>query len=150
MRMHLALIRSLAVVVCAVLLVTACADDDDDDVADEIEGDVIGSPTAAAGLEEDIEEVSIEISDGELAEDEIELTEERPTVLRVTNHDDEAYVLRIDPLVTETMIPAGDAIAIEFTTPAAETYTGELLPESGDEPLDTMRVLVNNAAGNPD
>ena len=151
MRMHLALIRSLAVVFCAVLLVTACGDDgDDDEVADQIEGDVIGSPTTAAGLEEDIEAVSLEIEDGELVADEIELTEERPTVLRVTNHDDEAYTLVIEPLVTETLIPAGDAIAIEFTTPVAETYTGELLPEGGGEPLDTMRVLVNNAAGNPD
>lgn len=150
MRMHLALIRSLAVVLCAVLLVTACQDDEADEVAEEIEGDVIGSPTAAAGLEEDIEEVSIEIENGEFAEDEIELTEERPTVLRVTNHDDDAYMFQIDPLVTEMMVPAGDEISIEFTTPAPETYTGELLPEAGGEPLDTMTVQVTDAAGIPD
>lgn len=150
MRMRLALIRSLAVVLCAVLLVAACGDDDNDQVADPVEGDVIGSPTAAAGLEEDIEEIAIEIEGGELVDDEIELTEGRPTVMRVTNQDDEAYVLVIDPLVSETTIPAGDDITIGFTTPAAETYTGELLPASGGEPLDTMRVLVNNAAGIPD
>jgi hypothetical protein len=150
MRMHLALVRSLAIVFCAVLLVAACQDDEADEVADQIEDDVIGSPTAAAGLEEDIEEVSIEIEGGELVQDEIELTEERPTVLTVTNHDGDAYVLQIDPLVAEMMIPAGDAVSIEFTTPAPDDYTAELLPESGGDPLDTMLVQVTNAAGIPD
>ena len=150
MRMHWALVRSLAVAVCAVLLFTACQDDEADEVADPVEGDVIGSPTAAAGLEEDIEEVAIEIEDGGLVQDEIELTQERPTVMTVTNHDDVAYVLRIDPLVTEMMIPAGDAVSIEFTTPTVDEYTGELLPESGGDPLDTMLVQVTDPAGVPD
>jgi hypothetical protein len=150
MRMHRALVRSLAVVFCAMLLVTACQDDEADEVADSIEGDVIGSPTAAAGLEEDIEEVAIEIDDGNLVQDEIELTQERPTVMTVTNHDDVAYMLRIDPLVTDTAIPAGDAVSIEFTTPTVDEYTGELLPESGGDPLDTMSVQVTDPAGIPD
>jgi hypothetical protein len=150
MRMHRALVRSLAVVFCAMLLVTACQDDEADEVADSIEGDVIGSPTAAAGLEEDIEEVAIEIGDGDLVQDEIELTQERPTVMTVTNHDDVAYMLRIDPLVTDTAIPAGDAVSIEFTTPTVDEYTGELLPESGGDPLDTMSVQVTDPAGIPD
>jgi hypothetical protein len=150
MRMHWALVRSLAVVFCAMLLVTACQDDEADEVADSIEGDVIGSPTAAAGLEEDIEEVAIEIGDGDLVQDEIELTQERPTVMTVTNHDDVAYMLRIDPLVTDTVIPAGDAVSIEFTTPTVDEYTGELLPESGGDPLDTMSVQVTDPAGIPD
>jgi hypothetical protein len=150
MRMHLALVRSIAVILCAMLLVSACQDDDADEVADQIDGDVIGSPTAAPGLEEDIEEVAIEISDGELVQDEIELTQDRPTVLSVTNHDEEAYVLKIDPLVTETMIPAGDQVSIEFTTPTADEFTGELLAESGDDSLDTMSVQVTDPAGVPD
>jgi hypothetical protein len=150
MRMHRALVRSLAVVFCAMLLVTACQDDEADEVADSIEGDVIGSPTAAAGLEEDIEEVAIEIDGGDLVQDEIELTQERPTVMTVTNHDDVAYMLRIDPLVTDTVIPAGDAVSIEFTTPTIDEYTGELLPESGGDPLDTMSVQVTDPAGIPD
>ncbi len=150
MRIRFSFMRSLVIVFCAVLLVAACQDDEADEVADQIEGDVIGSPTAAAGLEEDIEEVAIEIEDSELTEDEIELTEERPTVLRVTNHDDEVYMLRIDPLVTETMIPAGDEISIEFTTSAPEAYTAELLPEAGGESLDAMTVQVTDAAGIPD
>jgi len=134
---------------CAALLFSACQDEIDE-VAEEIEGDVIGSPTAAAGLEEDIEEISIEITDGELDEDGIELIEERPTVLRIQNNDDVAYVLQIDPLVVGSVIPASDSIAIEFTTPVANEYIGELLPETGDEPLDTMTVQVVNAAGIPD
>ncbi len=150
MRIHLVLARSMAIVMCAVLLVVACQDDDADEVADQIEGDVIGSPTAAAGLEEDIEEASIEISDGEFDGDQIELTEDRPTVLTVTNNDDVAYSLQIDPIVTMTLIPAGDDVSIEFTTPAVDEYTGELLPEAGGEPLDTLTVQVTDAAGIPD
>ena len=150
MRIHLGLVRSMAMMLCAVLLVVACQDDDADEVADQIEGDVIGSPTAAAGLEEDIEEASIEISDGEFDGDQIELTEDRPTVLTVTNNDDVAYSLQIDPIVTTTLIPAGDDVSIEFTTPAVDEYTGELLPEAGGEPLDTLTVQVTDAAGIPD
>lgn len=149
MRIRGALGRSLMIVLCGVMLVAACMDDDDD-VADEIEGDVIGSPTAAAGLEEDIEEVSIEITDGELSEDGVVLIEERPSILRVQNNDDVAYVLRIDPLVVGSVIPAGDSTSIEFTTPVSNEYTGELLPETGDEPLDTMTVEVISPIGVPD
>lgn len=147
MRSRFRLGRCLAIMCCAMLLLVACQDDDDDNVADQIEGDVIGSPTAAAGLEEDIEEVAVEVSDGAFVDEGIELTEERPTVLHVTNHDDVAYVLRIDPLVNASAIPASDEVSIEFTTPVENTYTGELLPEGGGDSLDTMRVEVANAAG---
>jgi len=143
------LTRMVALVCSAILLFTACQDDTDE-VAEQIEGDVIGSPEAANELEEDIEEISIEITDGELNEDGIELIEERPTVLRVQNNDDVAYVLRIDPLVAGAVIPAGDSISVEFTTPVQNEYTGELLPESGDEPLDTMTVEVLSPLGVPD
>ena len=148
MQLRAALGRSMLIGMCTVLLVAACQDDDE--VADQIEGDVIGSPTAAAGLEEDIEEVSVEITDGELGEDGIELIEERPSILRVQNNDDVAYVLHIDPLVNGAAIPAGESVSIEFTTPVSNDYTAELLPETGDEPLDTMSVEVINATGAPD
>ncbi len=144
-----ALARSVTLVFCAALLFTACQDDNDE-VAGELEGDVIGSPEAANELEEDIEELSIEITDGELSEDGIELIEERPTVLRVQNNDDVAYVLRIDPLVADTVIPANDSISVEFTTPVSNEYTGELLPETGDESLDSMTVEVLSPIGVPD
>lgn len=147
MRTYVALARALSLMMCVLLLVAACGDDDDDNVADQIEGDVIGSPTAAAGLPEDIEEVTIGITNGVFDDDGIELIAGRPTVLRVQNNDDVAYVLQIDPLVVGSNIPASDSVSIEFTTPEEETYEGELLPESGGEPLDTMTVDVVNATG---
>jgi hypothetical protein len=139
----------MVLVLCGSLVLVACQDDEDE-VADQIEGDVIGSPTAAAGLEEDIEEITIEVEDGGLIEDGIELTQDRPTVMTITNHDDVAYMFQIESLVNETLIPAGDAVTIEFTTPVSEEYVGELLPEGGGDPVDTIEVLVTDPTGAPD
>lgn len=145
MERFLLVVRYLAIASCVVILAAACQDDDE--VARQIEGDVIGSPTTAAGLEEDIEEASIEISDGAFVQDRLELVQDRPTVLRVTNNDNTAYVLRINPLLNESTVAAGNTVTIEFTTPVENTYTAELLPEGGGEPLATMPVAVINAAG---
>jgi hypothetical protein len=149
MRTVLVAARCLALVLCMSLVLAACQDDNDE-VADPIEGEVIGSPTAAAGLEEDIEEIALEIEDGGLSEDGIELTQERPTVMTITNHDDVAYVFQIESLVNETPIPAGEMVSIEFTTPVSTEYVAELRPEGGGDPLDTVEVQVTDPTGAPD
>jgi hypothetical protein len=149
MRTLLVAARCVALVLGASLVFVACQDDNDE-VANPIEEDVIGSPTAAAGLEEDIEEIAIEIEDGELSEDGIELTQERPTVMTITNHDDAAYVFQIESLVNETPIPSGDTVSIEFTTPVSTEYVGELRPEGGGDPVDTVEVQITDPTGAPD
>ncbi len=148
MRVISVLMRTMLVVASALLLFVACQDDNDE-VAEEIDGDVIGSPQAANELEQDIEEITVAITDGEFDEDGIELIEERPTVLTVQNNDDVAYTLNIDPLVTNTEIRAGESTQIEFTTPVSAEYVSSLLPESGGDPLDTMTVEVISAIGVP-
>lgn len=149
MRTLLVAARCLALVLCASLVLVACQDDNDE-VAGEVDGDVIGSPTSAAGLEQDIEQITIEIEDGGMTEDGIELTQDRPTVLTVVNNDNVAYLFQIEQLVNETLIPAGDEVQIEFTTPVSDEYTGELLPEGGGESLDTVQIQVTDATGAPD
>jgi hypothetical protein len=149
MRMLLVAVRCVALVLCMSLVFVACQDDNDE-VADPIEGEVIGSPTAAAGLEEDIEEIALEIVDGALSEDGIELTQERPTVMTITNNDDVSYLFQIESLVTETPIPAGEMVSIEFTTPVSTEYAGELRPDGGGDPVDTVEVQVTDPTGAPD
>jgi hypothetical protein len=131
-------------------MLAACRDDSADEVADEVEGPPDASPTALGALPDDIEEASITVSDGGIEEDELELVKERPTILRVTNDDDVAYVLRINPLVNGETIAPGATTKVEFTTPVEGTYTGELLPVSGGDAVDTVTVEVINAAGVPD
>jgi len=149
MRFTLVMARCLVLVLGASLMLVACQDDNDE-VAQETDRDVIGSPTSAPGLEQDIEEISIEIEDGALTSDGIEVTQERPTVMTITNHDDVAYQFQIESLVSATLVPASDSVTIEFTTPVSEEYSASLLPESGGESLDTMTVQVTDPTGAPD
>ena len=139
----------LPAMLAGVLILAACRDDTADEVGDQIDSDVIGSPTAAPGLSEDIERVTIAISDGEFDVGQIELIEERPTVLTVENSDDVAYWLEIGDLVNGTEIPAGETVNVEFTTPVEDVYTGELLSEQGGEVLDEMDVEVIGPVGEP-
>ena len=144
---------TLALLLGALLIVgVACGDDDDDDVADDISGDSASSasPTAVAGVDEDVQEVEVTIEDGEFSEDEVEFQMESPSVLQVTNNDDVRYVLTIGDLVAEGWpIAPNQATAVEFTAPVDDEYEAQLTTDEGGDPLDTMRVVVV-AAGNTD
>lgn len=127
------------------LLGAACGDDTSDDIAEDIAGQSASSasPTALAGVEEDVEQVAITIDDGELSDDQIEFQEESPAIIQVTNNDDVSYIMTIGVLVAEGVsIVPGQVTAIEFTTATADEYEAQLLSEDGGEPLDTMTVII--------
>lgn len=101
------------------------------------------SPTAIADLPEEIEEATIEIASGEFGVDNLVLQEGAPTVLFVVNADDQPYRFQIvEDLLTATAIAAGTTTEINFTTPNAATYEGQLLGADTDEVLDTLDVVV--------
>lgn len=129
----------LLVPLCLVLLV-ACGDDDVE-VATETLNVPEVTPGASDELPEGIEVASIEITDGTFGVDELLLQQGQPTVLDIVNNDDEDYTFRIGDLVGDTLIPAGTTVEIEFTTPTAETYEGELLAADSTV-LSEMRVIV--------
>ncbi len=101
------------------------------------------SPVAIVELPEGIEEATIDISRGGFRVTELVLQEDEPTVLHVANADDQTYRLRIvEGLVSATEIAADATTDIQFTTPNAAAYEGQLLAADGDQVLDTFRVAV--------
>lgn len=106
------------------------------------------SPTAIAALPDDIEEAELVVTNGAFGAEDLFLLEGAPTVLHVTNRDARDYRFWIvEDLVGTFPIAANAVTDIEFTTPNADVYEGQLLAAEGDEPLDTVRVVVRTAGG---
>lgn len=105
------------------------------------------APTAVAALPAGIKEATITVSGGTFDVDQVTLLRDQPTVLHVVNHDNRAYRFRIRGLVNATPIAAGTTTNVGFTTPKPAVDEGDLLPASGDAPLDTVRVVVQEASG---
>ncbi len=119
-----------------------------EEIATERESTIDVSPAAIASLPEDIEEASVTVANGMFGVDVIRLLEGVPTVLHVTNEDDRAYRLQIvEDLVTAAPIASNATTDIEFTTPNAGEFEGQLLPDEGDDVLDTVQVIVRSAGG---
>ncbi len=132
--------RAIALLLIALVVLTGCGDESE--VAEERE--VVPNVTAVAldALPEGVEVVDLLIEDGELQTEEIVLQEDEPTVLRVSNGDDQRYALRIGDLLTATELPAGEVTTVELTTPLPQEYVGELLTEEDEEVVDAVPVLV--------
>lgn len=103
------------------------------------------SPTAIAELPKDIEAAALTIEDGGFAAEDLYLLEDTPTVLHLTNRDEQGYRLLLTDLLAETEIPPATTLAIEFTTPNANVYEARLYPLDGEEAIDTVRVVVRAA-----
>jgi hypothetical protein len=86
------------------------------------------SPTTLAEVPGSIEAVTVTVASGKFGVDQLTFQEDQPSVLRVTNNDATAYRIQIKPnLVIATSIPANKTTDIQFTTPKANTYEGDLL-----------------------
>jgi len=125
-------------------LLVACGGEEEVATDREVVPDV--TPAASDELPQGIEAATVEISDGELVADELLLQQGEPTVLRVINSDDTAYLLEIGDLVPATAIPASATTDVEFTTPKAGTYTGQLQGEDGT-PVSEFTVTVQPPGG---
>lgn len=150
---HLAKFPFVLLLGALLVLGAACGDDDDTVVSDNTSANsaASASPTALAGVEEDVEAVEISVENGELSADEVEFQEDSPASIQVTNNDDARYTLTIDTLAgAGVSIVPGETTAVEFTTSTQEgEYEAQLLAEDGGEPLDTMTVVVTTP-GNVD
>ena len=105
-------------------------------------------PTAISSQPNDIEAVTVDVSNGQFAVDDIVLLEGAPTVLHLANRDDQAYRLQIVPaLVNPTPIPAATTTIVSFTTPNAGEFAGQLLGADSAEVVDTVRVVVRSPGG---
>ncbi len=129
----------MLVPLCLMLLV-ACGDEDEEVATDRLTAPEV-TPGAIDELPQGIESASVEITDAEFGVDELLVQQGEPTVLDLINNDDEDYTFEIGDLVGDTPIPAGTTVEIEFTTPKAETYDGQLLAADGTV-LSEMRVIV--------
>lgn len=139
--------RALMLAAAAILMLTAVACRDDTTSATPFGGVFTGSPTAAPGLMDSPEQLDVSISDGSFDVREIRVTAGVPTMMRVTNSDDREYVLRIGNLVTETEIPAGETVEVNFTTPAAEITEAELLDGPDGDQIDRAVLVIREPGG---
>jgi hypothetical protein len=106
------------------------------------------SLAAISSQPNDIAAVTVAVSNGQFAVDDISLLEDAPTVLHQENRDEQPYRLQIVPaLVNPTPIPAATTTIVSFTTPNAGEFEGQLRGADSAEVLDTVRVVVPSPGG---
>ena len=106
------------------------------------------SPAAINRQLDDIEAVTVAVTDGQFGVEDLQLLEGAPTVLHLANGDASDYRLQIVPaLVNPTSIPASTTTVVSFTTPNAGEFEGQLLRANSAEVLDTLRVIVRAPGG---
>lgn len=133
--------------VMVLLLLSGCIFGDSE-TSEELVGSTNVTPSAIGALPEDIGEVTITIADGAFDVENVLLQEGQPTVLHVVNNDDRAYRLKIgESLVAAEPIAASTTTDIQFTTPNADIFDGELLAEETDEVIATIEVVVRAPGG---
>lgn len=133
----------VATLLLVVLLATGCSRDMA--VANDPPVPPAVSPPAISSQPNDIEAVTVAVSNGQFAVADVLLLEGAPTVLNLENGDDDDYRLQIVPaLVNPTQIPANTTTAVSFTTPNAGEFEGQLLRANSAEVLDTVRVVVRS------
>jgi hypothetical protein len=131
----------------SLLALVACGGEDEDETVTDPGRVIDVSPQAVDELPEDTEMATLEIADGAFVDDELLLLRGEPTILHVTNRDDQDYQFRIEGFVIAQAIPAESTTEISFTTPTTEDYTGELLDAEDDSVLDDIRVVIQPVTG---
>jgi hypothetical protein len=107
-----------------------------------------GSPTALAGVPQNITEARLEVANGGFGEDRLVLQQDEPTVLHVVNGDDQAYRFQVVPdLVAAKEIAPAKTTDVEFTTANAGAYEGQLLAAAGEDVIDKIEVVVQAPGG---
>lgn len=146
MTRNLAMLIRVAMTLALAGVLVACGDEEEDVATEDLNIPEI-SPESQDEVSQGVEEVSLTIVDGAFSEDELVLQQLEPSVVIVTNEDDTAYQFRIEDLVSSQEIPASSETNVEFTTPNAGTYTGELLSEDGETVLAEITVDVVGTGG---
>jgi hypothetical protein len=141
-------LRLTAMLLAVALLAAACGRLGGDDKVSDANPAVEGSqPTPGAALQERVEEATLTVENGKVAEDTLTLQENEPVVVHVVNKDTTGYRLRIPGFVTDTTINPSATTDVSFTTPKATTVEAQLLPATGDQALDTFQAEVQAPSG---
>lgn len=143
--------RLLLTVIVLAFFIAACGDEEEENSTGTgesiVEPGSNPSPEAGNLVEDQIEERTLTISGGELAEDQLTLTLNQPVVIHVVNEDDQAYRMEIPEYLTSTEIAPSATTDVAFTMPVAADVEGKLLPPGEGDPIATFRVLVQEAGG---
>ena len=135
----------LIVVMGAMLFVAACNDKGNAEVANQVNVSTNASPTSLGALPPDIQQAELAISNAQFDKNAVEFQENRPSMLLISNKDAVAYTFTIGGLVNETPLPPGQITTVQFTTPVAQVYEGQLLGQGSPTPVDTIEVRVVSA-----
>lgn len=134
-------------VVALLSVLTALGCRDDTTSSTPFGGPLTASPTAGAAHSAEPEQIEITISDGDFDSREIRVVAQVPTMMRVTNEDDQSYVLRVGDMITETEIPSGETVDVDFSSDVPETYEAELLDGPDGEVVATTTFVVAEPGG---
>jgi hypothetical protein len=138
--MRFRVFRPLVLAAIIALLLVGC--NEDDETTSQEDEPFTGSPTALAARPADAEQANLIIEGGQFDTDGVELQEDESTIFLISNEDNVDYVFRIEELVADTPIPAGEQTTIEFTQPNEGTFEAQLTAEGGGDPLDTLVIEV--------
>ncbi|HMM43409.1 MAG TPA: cupredoxin domain-containing protein [Thermomicrobiales bacterium] len=119
----------------------ACGEDDTEVARDPVRPSD-ASPTALAEVSGSTEVAQVAIVDGAFSVEEVVAQQLEPTIIKIDNKDATPYRLRIDGLVTPTEIAPNAVTGVEFTTPSAGRFDGDLLAAEGDATLDELVITV--------
>lgn len=135
----------LMVIVLAGLV--ACGDEEETaTTTDEEQAPPAQSPAANNPVPQGVDNVSIQIQDGEMEADDLSFHVEENAVLTIANNDDQAYRFQIAGLMEPQDIPANETVTVEFNSSTADTYTAQLLGED-DSVLSEVDVEIQSASG---
>jgi hypothetical protein len=105
------------------------------------------TPNGDAVVPDGLELGRLTVKGGAFDSDELVLQVDQPTVLQMDNEDGTAYRFQIVGLVDPTAVAPSGETTIDFTDPNAGTFEGRLLPQSGENTLDTITVVIQNPDG---
>ncbi len=134
----------------AVLLVllSACSLHGSSKVAHDKTVPVAVTPNAVNKLPENINAVTITITNGAFGASQIVLQQQGASIVHVVNKDSVAYQLQVTPnLVAAKAIAANTTTDVGFTASGAGDLTGQLLPEKGGAVLASIDIRIQSAGG---
>ncbi len=106
------------------------------------------TPNTINKLPENINAVTITITNGAFTSGQIVLQQQGASIVHVVNNDSVAYQLQVTPnLVAAMTIAAGTTTDVGFTSNGAGDFTGQLLPEKGGAVLASIDIRIQSAGG---
>lgn len=147
-------VRMALLAASSLLVLVGCGDEDDNAGDQAVLTQAAGprtnvqvSPASNQRVEQGVEGELITIENGGFDVETVTGQVQEPNVLTIVNQDDAAYRFGIENLLQPVSIAAGEETRVEFTTPTAGQFEGQLYPAEGDDVIATIQFEVQEPGG---